>query len=164
MSLEEDLSRRLPAKGVMSAAAKINSITCLVVTSPIAPSPMALDALQDVQLLEMHGTGTPLGDPIEVGAAAAVFQGQSARPTSYFKFKSHPSCSGNSWRLVLVCFASEIASFQLGALSGQPFRHLARPSSSWSAAVLTLDSGPFLDTCKCGSRMFGRRRHLAGTL
>ena len=24
----------------------------------------------------MHGTGTPLGDPIEVGAAAAVFQGK----------------------------------------------------------------------------------------
>ena len=30
-----------------------------------------LDAC-DVQILQMHGTGTPLGDPIEVGAASAV--------------------------------------------------------------------------------------------
>ncbi len=34
--------------------------------------------LQDVHLLQMHGTGTPLGDPIEVGAATAVLRREHA--------------------------------------------------------------------------------------
>jgi 3-oxoacyl-(acyl-carrier-protein) synthase len=34
-----------------------------------------LGMLQAISCLEMHGTGTPLGDPIEVGAASAVLQG-----------------------------------------------------------------------------------------
>lgn len=53
---------------------------------------MALDAAglqaSDISCLEMHGTGTPLGDPIEIGAAAAVFgksslsvNGQGAQPS-----------------------------------------------------------------------------------
>jgi acyl transferase domain-containing protein len=52
-------------------------------TAPNGPSQQAVakEALAwqsvpvyDVTVLEMHGTGTALGDPIEVGAAFAVFQ------------------------------------------------------------------------------------------
>ena len=53
-------------------------------TAPNGPSQQAvvLGAVKaahavpaDIGHLEMHGTGTPLGDPIEVGAASAVLQG-----------------------------------------------------------------------------------------
>lgn len=53
-------------------------------TAPNGPSQQAViqgalkvAALQpsDIGVLEMHGTGTPLGDPIEVGAASVVLQG-----------------------------------------------------------------------------------------
>ena len=57
-------------------------------TAPNGPSQQAVirAALEEAELapasiatLSMHGTGTPLGDPIEVGAAAAVLvEGQNA--------------------------------------------------------------------------------------
>ena len=52
-------------------------------TAPNGPAQQALIraalmcgnvAASSVGVLEMHGTGTPLGDPIEVGAAVAVLQ------------------------------------------------------------------------------------------
>jgi acyl transferase domain-containing protein len=46
-------------------------------------------AAADVSQLQMHGTGTPLGDPIEVGAASAVLvKGQSARQLPLAAFTS----------------------------------------------------------------------------
>ena len=41
-----------------------------------------------VAVLEMHGTGTALGDPIEVGAAFAVLQAQGERPLELQAAKS----------------------------------------------------------------------------
>ena len=37
---------------------------------------LTLLCMQDVAALEMHGTGTALGDPIEIGASSAVLQGK----------------------------------------------------------------------------------------
>ncbi len=43
----------------------------------------------DVAALQMHGTGTPLGDPIEVGAAAEVLLGPASRqPLAFLASKS----------------------------------------------------------------------------
>lgn len=60
-------------------------------TAPNGPSQQAvvLGAVKvahavpaDIGHLEMHGTGTPLGDPIEVGAASAVLQGIACTQSS----------------------------------------------------------------------------------
>ncbi|KAL0047579.1 hypothetical protein WJX82_006984 [Trebouxia sp. C0006] len=57
-------------------------------TAPNGPSQQGVirQALQasvlepcDIQALQLHGTGTPLGDPIEVGAATTVFNPRSSR-------------------------------------------------------------------------------------
>lgn len=58
-------------------------------TAPNGPSQQEVirEALEDGQLepcqvgaLEMHGTGTALGDPIEIGALCAVFQARFTPP------------------------------------------------------------------------------------
>jgi len=35
--------------------------------------------VQDVKSLQLHGTGTPLGDPVEVGAAMAVLRAPAGK-------------------------------------------------------------------------------------
>ena len=61
-------------------------------TAPHGPSQQALLravlgaaglAMAEVAGLQLHANGTPLGDPIEVGAGAAVFQGQVTRRTHH---------------------------------------------------------------------------------
>lgn len=67
-------------------------------TAPNGPSQqmVILGALQDAALspdsvsgLEMHGTGTALGDPIEVGALAAVLKAPTLRLTAAKSITGH---------------------------------------------------------------------------
>jgi len=43
----------------------------------------AIDKPTDVAALQLHGTGTSLGDPIEVGSAAALLQQRIVDGTGY---------------------------------------------------------------------------------
>lgn len=61
-------------------------------TAPHGPSQQALlrealtlsgAAAHDIEVLELHGTGTALGDPIEVGAAMTVLQVHQATLNTY---------------------------------------------------------------------------------
>ena len=46
--------------------------------------------------LSVHGTGTPLGDPIEVGALAQVFQGHLSSVATVRTLVSNKSCYGHT--------------------------------------------------------------------
>ena len=49
---------------------------------------------ETVQYMGLHGTGTPLGDPIEVGALSAALQTSShAAPAHVVAFGSNKACS-----------------------------------------------------------------------
>ena len=78
----------------------------------------------ELAALEMHGTGTPLGDPIEVGAVLAVVRGRG-QPVALSAAKSHvghaePAAGAvgllqvhRHLRLLpLICLAYALACFQ----------------------------------------------------
>ena len=59
----------------------------------------------DLGAVELHGTGTPLGDPIEVGAALAVLSG-SATPVRLTAAKSrvgHAEPAAGAIGMLQVC-------------------------------------------------------------
>jgi acyl transferase domain-containing protein len=49
-----------------------------------------------VGLVSIHGTGTPLGDPIEVGALGQGFGAASARADGPMALLSNKSCYGHT--------------------------------------------------------------------
>lgn len=103
-------------------------------TAPNGPSQQAVmrraiqaSALlpEDIAHLELHGTGTPLGDPIELGAASSVLQGSN----SFIQGKhSH--------------FADNSAHF--GSVSASKFRqlHIAGSMTKRNLCNLSFDGIP----------------------
>ena len=85
MALYLDPGPQAPGQAVLLRGAFVNQDgRSSSLTAPNGPSQQAVikGALKNAGLLpdsvthlELHGTGTPLGDPIELGAATAVFQG-----------------------------------------------------------------------------------------
>jgi acyl transferase domain-containing protein len=94
---------------ILSGAAVNQDGRSSALTAPNGPAQQEVirQALQaaaaepgSVAALQMHGTGTPLGDPIEVGAAAAVYLSGSGPavqlPSASFTFLSSKSIYGHA--------------------------------------------------------------------
>ena len=74
-------------------------------TAPNGPSQSALiraalkssrAAPAEVGLVSIHGTGTPLGDPIEVGALSQAFAAGGGRANGPMTLLSNKSCYGHT--------------------------------------------------------------------
>lgn len=95
-----------------------------------------------VQGLSMHGTGTPLGDPIEVGAATAVLCAAAhsrQQPLALEASKSHQGHAEPAAGLVGLLHATHAMTHGLG----HAIMHLRSPNPFLTAA---LQSGP----CRVG--------------
>ncbi len=118
----------------------------------------------EISAVEMHGTGTALGDPIEVGAIAAVFGSSSEKRVNRLEFsaaKSHmghaePAAGGVGLQRALVsigCLAtvgtlhlSEVNPYVVGALEQckTPLAWMPRtPSSQHAAATIGISGFAF---------------------
>lgn len=83
--------------------------------------------------LEMHGTGTPLGDPIEVGAALAVMASDKRRnsPLGFSAVKSYQGHAEPAAGAVAIC----VSIFRLVSLD-----HLSNISTDLKKEVKYLHS------------------------
>jgi acyl transferase domain-containing protein len=79
----------------------------------------------ELQVMELHGTGTPLGDPIEVGAVAAVLLPHRTAPLT---LQSAKACIGHCETAAGVAGLMQLAA-GLGAALPTPLLHLRTPNA-----------------------------------
>jgi len=99
-------------------------------------------AAADVAALSMHGTGTPLGDPIEVGAAAAVLIGssrQAGAPLALMASKSwighaEPAAGvvGLTHAQLAAVLAVQLPVLHLGGINPYVAALMERQPGAWS--------------------------------
>ena len=137
-----DMATPTPSSSLILAAIAVNQDGRSA--SLTAPSGVAQEAVlragaeaahtHTLSALEMHGTGTPLGDPIELGAAVRVHGGGSASPLALAASKTasghvEPAAGGvallGAWR-------------RLATGDAAPLHHLTTPSPH---VVTALDAG-----------------------
>ena len=66
------------------------SYLCLQVVIQVALT-AAQSLPQDIESIQMHGTGTPLGDPIEIGGLAAIFPASGSLASSLVSSPVQPT-------------------------------------------------------------------------
>ena len=90
----------------------------------------------DVQVIEAHGTGTPIGDPIELEALQSVFGGRSADPLLLGTAKANVGhCEAAAGVVGLIKAA---LSLQHGQVPPHPHFEMPTPAFDWEAGRLAV--------------------------
>ncbi|MEZ4453137.1 MAG: SDR family NAD(P)-dependent oxidoreductase [Nannocystaceae bacterium] len=112
----------------------------------------------DVGYLEAHGTGTALGDPIELGAIAAVMAGRAAdRPLVVGSVKSNVGHGEGASGIAGLAKAVEVV--RRGAIPGNLHFHTPTPRIEWDRIPLrvptSLEGWPEAGPRRAGINSFG---------
>jgi acyl transferase domain-containing protein/acyl carrier protein len=68
--------------------------------------------LHTTHILEMHGTGTPLGDPVEIGASQSVFKNSISLVTAVKTTVGH--CEPAAGMFGLICITEKVLDLHIG--------------------------------------------------
>ena len=131
--------------GILAASAVNQDGRSSSLTAPNGPSQSALiatalaaaqAAAHDVAAVSLHGTGTPLGDPIEVGALSAALGACRGRPDARpLSLMSNKACFGHTEGAAGLS-GLLLAVGALGARAEAPIMHLRQCNPHVAGALL----------------------------